>query len=394
MFRYRGVLKTEIQEFVATSMCKTFDAMVEAEQEPVPVKKSKGQKSDGRKEFSGCPKCWKNHSGECRLPEPVCFKCGKPGHRSRECRVEPRTCFHCFQPGHIKPNCPQLVGVASTPAPTPLMITNGSTGKKSGSTTGGRGRVFQLTAEETETDVVIGVYPVNKKPALVLFDIKDFRLERDRSASSLAINLVVEEVWGCKVVYRGCSLVIHGIPLTIDLIPTPMSRIDVKVGERLNYIERPVVVLELKVKRLRIKEIVLVKVQWQHRKGSEWTWEPEAEMRERYPGLFSQTDFGDEILGMLVVVRGWYPPAPTIAGSGGGCPTDGGWCAGCGRVSAGDSRRCWYRCCCFNRRRWRRSDCVAPMVLLRATATPAWAGDGVELSAAVVVMRSEPGSRC
>ncbi|KAJ9551937.1 hypothetical protein OSB04_015982 [Centaurea solstitialis] len=172
MFRYQGVLKPEIQEFVATARCKTFNDMVDvartrelfleeqqqgkrkAEQEPVPVKKSKGQRSDSRKEFSGCPKCGKNHSGECRLPEPVCFKCGKPGHRSRECRVEPRTCFHCFQPGHIKPNCPQLVGAAAaaTPAPTPLMITDGSTGKKSGSTTGSRGRVFQLTAGEAEAD--------------------------------------------------------------------------------------------------------------------------------------------------------------------------------------------------------------------------------------------------
>ncbi|KAJ9566759.1 hypothetical protein OSB04_002725 [Centaurea solstitialis] len=182
MFRYQGVLKPEIQEFVATAR--------KAEQEPVPVKKSKGQRSDSRKEFSGCPKCGKNHSGECRLPEPVCFKCGKPGHRSRECRVEPRTCFHCFQPGHIKPNCPQLVGAAAaaTLAPTPLMITDGSMGKKSGSTTGGRGRVFQLTAGEAEADperscvyvliwwlkfelLNLGVFSVNKKPALVLFDV-------------------------------------------------------------------------------------------------------------------------------------------------------------------------------------------------------------------------------
>ncbi|KAJ9552733.1 hypothetical protein OSB04_016778 [Centaurea solstitialis] len=62
---------------------------------------------------------------------------------------------------------------------------------------------------------------------------------------------------------------------------------DIQVNESLNYIERPVAVLEQKVKKLRNKEIGIVKVQWQHRKGSEWTWEPEAEMRERYPDLFS-----------------------------------------------------------------------------------------------------------
>ncbi|KAJ9555579.1 hypothetical protein OSB04_010193 [Centaurea solstitialis] len=62
---------------------------------------------------------------------------------------------------------------------------------------------------------------------------------------------------------------------------------DIQVDENLNYVERPVAVLDRKVRRLRNKEIEIVKVQWQHRKGSEWTWEPEAEMREHYPELFS-----------------------------------------------------------------------------------------------------------
>ncbi|KAJ9549517.1 hypothetical protein OSB04_022060 [Centaurea solstitialis] len=62
---------------------------------------------------------------------------------------------------------------------------------------------------------------------------------------------------------------------------------DIQVDESLNYVERPVAVIDRKVKRLRSKEIRIVKVQWQHRKGSEWTWEPEAEMRKYYPELFS-----------------------------------------------------------------------------------------------------------
>ncbi|KAJ9565407.1 hypothetical protein OSB04_001373 [Centaurea solstitialis] len=58
---------------------------------------------------------------------------------------------------------------------------------------------------------------------------------------------------------------------------------DIQIDESLNYVERPVVVLDRKVRRLRNKEIGIVKVQWQHRKGSEWTWEPEVGMRELYP---------------------------------------------------------------------------------------------------------------
>ncbi|KAJ9544326.1 hypothetical protein OSB04_024033 [Centaurea solstitialis] len=45
--------------------------------------------------------------------------------------------------------------------------------------------------------------------------------------------------------------------------------------------------VDRKVKRPQNKEIGTVKVQWQHRKGSEWTWEPEAEMREKYLELFA-----------------------------------------------------------------------------------------------------------
>ncbi|KAJ9545620.1 hypothetical protein OSB04_025327 [Centaurea solstitialis] len=74
---------------------------------------------------------------------------------------------------------------------------------------------------------------------------------------------------------------------------------DIQVDESLNYVERPIAVLDRKVRRLRNKEIGIVKVQWQHRWGSEWTWEPEAEMRELRCGSttrnFSSIDFGDEI---------------------------------------------------------------------------------------------------
>ncbi|KAJ9537999.1 hypothetical protein OSB04_030732 [Centaurea solstitialis] len=47
---------------------------------------------------------------------------------------------------------------------------------------------------------------------------------------------------------------------------------DIEVDERLNYAEKLIAVLERKTKTLRNKEIGIVKVQWEHRKGSEWTW--------------------------------------------------------------------------------------------------------------------------
>ncbi|KAJ9564991.1 hypothetical protein OSB04_000957 [Centaurea solstitialis] len=63
---------------------------------------------------------------------------------------------------------------------------------------------------------------------------------------------------------------------------------DIQVDERLSYVERPIAVLERNTKTLRNKEVGLVKVQWEHRKGAEWVWEPRVEMRRNYPGLFRE----------------------------------------------------------------------------------------------------------
>lgn len=73
--------------------------------------------------------------------------------------------------------------------------------------------------------------------------------------------------------------------LTDESTYVPLN--DIEVDNKLNYIEEPVAILDQKVKKLRNKEIVQVKVQWKHRKGSEATWESEKEMRENYPHLFS-----------------------------------------------------------------------------------------------------------
>ena len=83
---------------------------------------------------------------------------------------------------------------------------------------------------------------------------------------------------------------------TNESVVVPLE--DIQVDSSLNYIERPVAILDRKTKTLRNKVIQLVKVQWQHRKGSEWTWEAEEKMREHYPELFADSavaDFEDEV---------------------------------------------------------------------------------------------------
>ncbi|XP_027158198.1 uncharacterized protein LOC113759821 [Coffea eugenioides] len=58
---------------------------------------------------------------------------------------------------------------------------------------------------------------------------------------------------------------------------------DVELDESLNYEERPIQILDRKVKDLRNKQISLVKVLWKHHEVEEATWELEKDMQEKYP---------------------------------------------------------------------------------------------------------------
>ncbi|MCQ7926323.1 hypothetical protein NP234_24380 [Salmonella enterica] len=60
----------------------------------------------------------------------------------------------------------------------------------------------------------------------------------------------------------------------------------VQIDENLSYEEKPVQILDHKTKKLRNKEIPLVKVLWRNQKVEEATWEREDEMRAKYPALF------------------------------------------------------------------------------------------------------------
>ena len=65
----------------------------------------------------------------------------------------------------------------------------------------------------------------------------------------------------------------------VEMAVVPLEDIEVYVS--LNYIKRPTTILDRKVKTLRSKEERLVKVQWEHRWGSKWTWEPESKMHDQ-----------------------------------------------------------------------------------------------------------------
>ncbi|GJR88377.1 hypothetical protein Tco_0212388, partial [Tanacetum coccineum] len=47
--------------------------------------------------------------------------------------------------------------------------------------------------------------------------------------------------------------------------------VDIVVDEKLGYVEEPVEILDTMVKKLRRKEILLLKVRWKYRKGLDYT---------------------------------------------------------------------------------------------------------------------------
>ncbi|KAI0511964.1 hypothetical protein KFK09_012598 [Dendrobium nobile] len=65
-----------------------------------------------------------------------------------------------------------------------------------------------------------------------------------------------------------------------------VSADEVEIQENLAYKEEPELILAYDVRKLRSKQIPMVKVQWKHRTAREATWEKESDMRQSYPYLF------------------------------------------------------------------------------------------------------------
>ncbi|GJV35633.1 putative reverse transcriptase domain-containing protein [Tanacetum coccineum] len=59
--------------------------------------------------------------------------------------------------------------------------------------------------------------------------------------------------------------------------------------DKLHFFEEPVEIMDCEVKRLKRSHIPIIKVQWNSRRGSEFTWEREDQFRKRYLHLFTKT---------------------------------------------------------------------------------------------------------
>ncbi|GJZ60217.1 hypothetical protein Tco_0616033 [Tanacetum coccineum] len=61
------------------------------------------------------------------------------------------------------------------------------------------------------------------------------------------------------------------------------------LDDKLQFVEEPVEIMDREVKRLKRSRISIIKVQWNSRRGPEFTWEREDQFRKKYPHFFKKT---------------------------------------------------------------------------------------------------------
>ncbi|GJR50551.1 hypothetical protein Tco_1401072 [Tanacetum coccineum] len=62
---------------------------------------------------------------------------------------------------------------------------------------------------------------------------------------------------------------------------------ELRLNDKLNFVEEPVEVMDREIKQLRQSCIPIINVRWNSKRGPEFTWEHEDEIRAKYPHLFS-----------------------------------------------------------------------------------------------------------
>ncbi|GKA11674.1 putative reverse transcriptase domain-containing protein [Tanacetum coccineum] len=63
---------------------------------------------------------------------------------------------------------------------------------------------------------------------------------------------------------------------------------EIKIDDKLHFVEEPVEIMDREVKKLKRSKIPIVKVRWNSKRGPDFTWEREDQMKTKYPHLFGK----------------------------------------------------------------------------------------------------------
>ncbi|KAI3805591.1 hypothetical protein L1987_28107 [Smallanthus sonchifolius] len=75
--------------------------------------------------------------------------------------------------------------------------------------------------------------------------------------------------------------------LADDTLAVPLE--ELHIDEQLRFIEESVEIMDREIKTLKRSKIPIVRVRWNLKRGSEFTWEREDQMIRKYPHLFKQS---------------------------------------------------------------------------------------------------------
>ncbi|KAI3666339.1 hypothetical protein L1987_27530 [Smallanthus sonchifolius] len=73
--------------------------------------------------------------------------------------------------------------------------------------------------------------------------------------------------------------------LVVENLHIPLD--DVRIDETMHFVEKPVEIMDREIKQLKRSRIPIVKVRWDSKRGPEFTWEREDQMKLKYPHLFT-----------------------------------------------------------------------------------------------------------
>nr|GEX93350.1 putative reverse transcriptase domain-containing protein [Tanacetum cinerariifolium] len=87
---------------------------------------------------------------------------------------------------------------------------------------------------------------------------------------------------------------------------------EIQVDTKLNVVEEPVEILEREFKKLKRSRIAIVKVQWNLKRGHEFTWKCEDQKKLKYPHLFSDAIQADcNVKETNIILQGLPPETPS-----------------------------------------------------------------------------------
>ena len=72
--------------------------------------------------------------------------------------------------------------------------------------------------------------------------------------------------------------------LSDETLVIPLDKIE--VNESLHFVVEPVEIMDREIKRTKQSRIPIVKVCWNAKRGPEFTWKREYQMKQKYPHLF------------------------------------------------------------------------------------------------------------